>query len=269
MLETIAISSWKLVIPENGLILHLDALNPRSFNGTAQWRDLSPFQNHIDLYGQILRDGQFLYPPLGSWAYGRTTNILQGIKDVSAITVFNVSYVPIPSAGFSGMLYEHTPDWNTVKDYNGVEYGGFGFIHHSEGSNLKPNTIHSQIRGTRKVVGETDTVGYAGSNFYTPDGTVPQVYAVIHDLTQTDATLITTPYVNGVEGVEDTVNPLTSGQIVAINNTFQDDHLFLFSRGGTTIFGENRLAALLIYNRRLSVAEINEVTAQLRRRFRL
>lgn len=222
-------------IVRDGLVLHLDAANPKSYPGSGtSWVDLSGNGNHVTLYnGVTFSNGSLIGD--GVDAYGRTNSTLD-LTSTNAITV--ISAWKMPTTTSTGILYEHTVTWNVVNS----GYGGFGLGPNSQGSGNVANWIHVQVQGN---------VGYGGRNTPTPDSTAFQHYAAIHDFTAT-ALNETVNHINGA------LVTTTGGTSYTANNTgnFGNDHLYLWTRGGTASFNSGSLSFLKIYNRRLTLDEI-------------
>ena len=220
----------------DGLLLALDAANPRSYPGSGTaWYDLSGNSNHVTLYnGPLYSDGTLTGN--GTNEYGRTNNILNlgGLSAVTVITTFRV-----PSTTTGGMVYEHTANWNSVNSYSGVDYGGFGLASNSDGSSTVANLNHHQIRGNS---------GYAGSNATSPGTTSFQHYTTIHNFAAAGGSE-TLVYTNGT---------YTDNSYAATDNTgtFGDDYLYIWSRGGTTSWSTATIGFIHVYTRILSALEI-------------
>ena len=246
-------------VPRNGLVLYLDTMSVMSYSGGNEWRDISGQNNHIDLTGNFTKLHRFIVPTLGS--FGRSRNTFN-LKPTKTITVFNVSIVPNRSDGqLSGMLYEHTPDWNIVNNYSGNEYGGFGWLPNSNGSFYDQDRVHAQLRGNAEVMRGGSP--YSGWNYIANGMPTGLVHTLIHDFNDAVSTHQTKAYVNGALAPASEIN----GSTALSTNTFDNDFLYLWSRAGVSLFSDSRLGALLIYNRVLSEVEIGQVTQQLRKRF--
>lgn len=248
-------------IPKSGLILHLDALTPMSYAGGSEWRDLSGMGNHIDLFGNIVKESRFIHPVYQQNGYGRSRSMLD-LRGIKTITVINVSWTPNRSTGeLSGLLYEHTAEWNIVNDYSGNSYGGFGFLPNSNGSFYDEGIVHAQLRGNGAILRGGSP--YSGWNYLAPGMPTGLVHAVVHDFNDQVSAHQTTAYVNGVVPEPSSSNGSTS----LSNNFFDRDFFYLWCRGGISLFSDTRLGALLIYNRGLSVTEIQQITQMYRKRF--
>jgi len=220
----------------DGLVLALDAGSKKSYSGSGTtWKDLSGNGNHVTLYNAPTYSNGILTGN-GTNEYGKTNNTLN-LSGLSAITV--ISAWKQTSTTASGMVYEHTANWNSTNDYSGVSYGGFGLFTNSNGSSAVTNLNHHQLRGN---------VGYGGSNATSPNTATFQHYTTIHNFAAPGG-FETLVYVNGVF-IDDSIG--------VTNNTatFGDDYFYLWSRGGSSGWSTNSLAFIYIYNRALSPQEI-------------
>jgi hypothetical protein len=237
-------------IVTDGLVLALDAANRQSYvSGSTIWNDLSGNGNHVTLYNTpVYFDGALSGNGISS--YGRTTNTLN-LSGLSSITVISIWKQTTSTTG--GMVYEHTANWNNNNNYSGVSYGGFGLSSNSNGTVTSENLNHHQLRGN---------VGYSGQNVMSPNTSNFQQYTTIHDFTG-GTNLETKVYING-----NFVNGSSAG---GGNNTstFGDDYLYLWSRGGVSIFSPNSLSLIMIYNRILTDSEIQQNYNATRGRFGL
>jgi len=222
-------------IVTDGLVLALDAANTESYPGSGTvWNDLSGNGNDFELYNNIqLEEGKFLYGDSTN-AYGRSVNTFD-LSSKTSITV--ISTWKQISTSSSGIIYEHTSNWNTSN--NG--YGGFGLASNSQGSGMIPNWNHHQLRGN---------VGYSGYNALSPSTENIQHYTTVHNFSLSSQE--TQVYINS--------NLITStgGSVYDSNNTstFGNDYLYLWSRGGSSNFNSTRIGTILIYDRVLTASEI-------------
>lgn len=241
-------------IVTDGLILCLDGGFSGSYpqKGTV-WRDISGNGNHVNLYNGISYSNGSLVGD-GTSAYGRTANTLN-LSNLSAITVISVCKAPTTST--LGLVYEHTSNWNSFNTYTGnVRYGGFGFAINTNGNSTTQNFGHFQLIGNN---------GQAGANSPLPTTTNLQHYAAVHDFSKsTDETVV---YVNGAY-TSYSSNPSTG--VYGSNNTqtFVNDYLYLWSRGGVT-FQNLSISLLCIYNRALSESEISRNFNAIKNRYGL
>jgi len=227
----------------SGLILHLDAGYAESYPGSGTtWKDISGNGNDVTLYNGIsYQDGALVGDGVND--YGRTTNTLN-LSGLTAITIVVICKVPTTT---QKAIYEHTNNWNSIIVYDNVRYGGFGFFINSNGFNSLENSGHFQLNGN---------IGYSGSNVQLPTTSNYQQYTTIHDFSKSlnvsGYAEETTVYTNGSKSTQ----TASGGQ----NNTqtFVDDYLYLWSRGGSSFNSQASISQLLIYNRALTEAEITQ-----------
>jgi len=235
-------TSYNANIVTDGLVLCLDAANPRSYPGSGtSWYDLSGNGNHVTLYNSVSYSNGTLSGDATS-AYGRTTNTLN-LSGLTGITV-----VSMLKTITRGMAYEHTANWNTNNSYSGISYGGFGFATNSNGTAETTNINHVQLKGN---------VFYSGTNATTPDYSKFQHYTVTHNFSaSSDETHVYTN--NTLTGKSSLV--IGGGTLYNSNNTgtFVNDYLYFWSRGGTTSYGNIPISLLMIYGRVLSIQEIRQ-----------
>lgn len=235
-----------------GLVLCVDAANPRSYPGTGNvWNDISGNDVSFTLYNSpTFSSGSLVFNGINQYA---KTNKTLDLTRTQAITVVSVWKVPTNTT--QGLVYEHTGNWNAVN--NG--YGGFGIGANTNGSVTTANLVHSQLRGNA-------VSGYAGVNTASPSTTTFQLYTVLHDFSQSGGDE-TYSYINGVyqnKGSTSTPQFLTDN-----TGTFGDDYFFIATRAGTTGFCNLSISYLAIYNRRLTDSEIFQSYVALRGRYSL
>lgn len=236
-------------IVTDGLVLCLDAANPKSYPGSGStWNDLSGMNNHVTLYNTpTFSAGNLVFN--GTNQYGRTTSTLD-LSGTAAITVLSCWKTPTTST--EAMVYEHTNNWNAVT--NG--YGGFGIYTNSTGTVSQSGTMHIQLRGN---------TNYAGVNVAAPISTSFQMYSVVHDFSASGSSdKETLAYINGTF-----FTPTASYNSNNTNTGFGNDYLYIGSRGGSSAFSNFTLSFLMMYARRLSVSEITQHYNSLRGRFGL
>lgn len=247
MLELIKTSKKRPQFPKNGLLLYLDAADQRSYNGSNIWNDLSGLGNHVELFGNITKVDNLLKGD-GQGSYGRTVQTLDltSTKDVTVIFVMK------SNPGAISVAYEHTANWNQANDYDGRLYGGFGLAVNSSGSTYVEHQMHFQFRGNSS---------YAGINIDNPTSYNETMYAVIHDAGATQYPQ-SSAFVNGVEKPHDQGNPYIAINSHQLGNDF-------FHLWGRADFGTSSVAfgLMLVYDRKLSVIEINEIKSMIQDRF--
>jgi hypothetical protein len=234
-----------------GLVLYIDAANPRSYPGTGNaWYDLSGNSNHFTLYNSPTFSANTInFNGVNQYA---KTNATLNLASTAAITVISVWKVPTNLT--QGIVYEHTDNWNAVN--NG--YGGFGIGSNTNGSVTTANLNHFQVRGN---------VGYSGVNTTSPATTSFQNYTVIHDFSKAGGEE-SYSYTNGVYQ-NNSASSVVTQFVIDNTSVFGNDYFYLASRGGTLGFCNLSLAYLAVYNRRLTDAEITQNYIALRGRFNI
>jgi hypothetical protein len=225
-------------IVTNGLVLALDAAKKDSYPGSGTvWRDISGNGNHVTLYNGIShQDGALVGDGVND--YGRTTNTLN-LSGLSAITINVVCKQPTTTT--NALIYEHTSNYNTFNNYGSVRYGGFGFVINTNGNSMTENYGHFQLIGNN---------GQAAANAPLPTTTNYQYYTAVYDFTRAGGSgdNETTVYVNGTQPTQ---VPYGANN----TQTFVNDYLYLWSRGGSSFF-RSSISQISIYNRALSATEI-------------
>lgn len=229
-------------IVTDGLVLYLDAANPRSYPGNGNiWYDLSPNHNDFTLYNNPTYDSAGFFNVYGPSAYARSNNTLN-LTNTNKITVFSIFQVTQVS---QGMIYEHTANWNTRNFYSGpsglISYGGFGFVSHSNGNTDATNTCHIQLNGNSS---------YARRNIFNSQLSTLESYHVIHDFSQT-GNLETNVYVNGTSAIT-----VATDQNPTNTSFFGNDYFYLWARGGVSVYSYVKFKSIAIYDRVLSESEI-------------
>jgi hypothetical protein len=221
-----------------GLVLHLDAGYTESYPGTGSvWTDISGNANHVTLYNGVSYENGALTSD-GVNDYGRTTNTLN-LSGLTAITIIVVCKVPTTTT--NSLIYEHTSNYNSFNNYGSVRYGGFGFSINSNGNSTVENYGHFQLIGNN---------GQAASNAPLPTTSNYQQYTTVYDFSKAGGTgdNETTVYINGSKPTQ---VPYGANN----TQTFVNDYLYLWSRGGSSFF-QASISQLLIYNRALTETEI-------------
>jgi hypothetical protein len=127
-------------IVTNGLILCLDAANPKSYPGTGTtWYDISGNGNHFTLYNSpTFSDGSFSFD--GTNDYANSTNTL----DLSSYNSVTIETILKPVSGNNGIVYEHGVFSLDNGDVNfAINTGGDGFY--------EANTAYLNHEGLPKI----------------------------------------------------------------------------------------------------------------------
>ena len=231
----------------NGLVMHLDAGNSSSYSRTGStWTDLSGNGNHATLYNSPTYNSLGYLTFNGTNQYARTANTLN-LSSFNAVTIeiFYRAVNPVIS-----ILWEHTANWNS-------NAGGMGLAPHCNGGITEVNTHHTNHYFS---VGANDNpMNYNFSNGTLWSQHVNQFSRV------TDATgrLI---YGNGSLIYPAPYFARTSSSITG-PGTFANDHMYLASRGGISLFSNSEISVFRVYNRKLTASEIAQNFSYNRSRF--
>lgn len=238
-------------VVSNGLVLCVDAANPRSYPGFGDtWYDISGNDMNFTLYNSpVAASNAIAFNGVNQYARTNRTLDLTGTSAITVTSVWKVS-----TSIVQGLVYEHTNNWNAVN--NG--YGGFGIGVNTNGSTTSANLNHFQLRGN---------VSYAGVNTASPNVTQYQYYTVIHDFSQPGGEE-SYNYTNGVYQ-NNSATSVSTAFPADNTGTFGDDHFYIATRGGTIAFCNLAISYLAIYNRRLSETEIKSNFSAIKGRYGL
>jgi hypothetical protein len=212
-------------IVRNGLVLHLDAANPKSYPGSGNtWFDISGAGNHFTLFNNPVHSaGHFTFNGSTQYAISSATINMSTFQSVTVeIGIRNIT------VGV-GMAWEHTADWNT-------NAGGFGLYHNSQGG--------AQVTGWHHTNHNT----YGVLNYQLDTGTTWNIHTNIFSRIVDSTGRLA--YGNG--SLLATGSP-TSGSTVFANSFF---HIAV--RGTTSAFSNSEISFIRIYNRKLSAQEISQ-----------
>lgn len=228
-------------IKTNGLILCLDAANPKSYSGSgSSWFDISGNGNHFTLYnGPSFSNGTLTFDGVNDYA-----------RSNFDILFNNYSYIIVDifvrtNSTTGGMMYEITPNWNTTT-------GGFGLAPHSNGNTNVVN-LHHTNHNTSVARNYDFVVGTGWANHV-------NVFSKINDAT---GRLI---YANGsLIGFSSTggYGTGTSTSSASFGNNF----MYIASRGGTGSYCPCSIGHIKIYGVKNTATEIRETFNGLRSRF--
>lgn len=214
-----------------GLSSYFDATNPASFEGNT-WKDISGNGGDITLANSptINQDGINFND---TNQYARSATPLD-FSTLNAITI-EVRF-KLLSATSSGLLFEHTRDWNT-------NTGGLGVSLNGDGHQYLANSIHT----VHNISGAA-----AGANNYV----VPQTDMQSHTITNTFSA-VSNPTGRLLYYDGQLVSPsgkYTAGQ--AIRGPLKNDYLYFGSRNGSGSFANVAIQSVRIYNKQLSASEV-------------
>ena len=221
----------------NGLLLHLDAANPRSYvSGSNSWNDLSNNGNNFTLYNGITYLNNSLYLD-GTNQYIRSTSTLD-LSPYNYITVEMTVNATNNSAPRN--MFEQTANWNT-------NTGGFGFFLFSDGNAASTTTHHRNHN--------PPGLGGGGRNYifnsYNVWSVHTNVYSKIVDTTGRLA------YCNGnlTPFSTDGGYPTTTD---SDNSSFANDYFYIGMRGGTQFPFLGYISSIKIYGKKLASSEIKQ-----------
>jgi hypothetical protein len=235
------------VIPVNGLILCLDAANPRSYPGSgSSWFDISGNNNHFTLFNSpAFGSGALTFNGTNQYAASTANINLTAFDSITVILGFRPT-----SSSVEAIIFEHTVNWNTVP-------GGLGMTVNGDGSGNVPNRFHtnhySSIPGTYirdyQFTQNTNWAVHANIWSRVNDSTGRLTYANSQQL----------GYVGGGS---------TNGTGTATSpGNFANAVVYLASRAGSLYFVPCQIGYLMIYNRKLSAAEVQQHFDAFRGRF--
>jgi hypothetical protein len=229
--------SYNASIVRNGLILHLDAANRKSYPGSGTaWNDLSGNGNHFTLVNSPVYDGQYItFDGANSYAMSASMLNLSGYDDITVEIGLKVNTAVTPM----GMAFEHSSNWNT----NSM---GFGLVPNSSGS----TTYVSNSHHTNQYLG-AGVLNYTGII-----GTTLNMHTNIWS--RLAGTQRRKAYINTIlNGAKDT----------SAYPAFRNDFFYISSRGGVSLFANHSVSFVRIYGKALSENEIKQNFNALRGRY--
>jgi hypothetical protein len=227
-------------IVTNGLVLALDAANPKSYPGSGTtWFDLSGNNNHFTLYNSptLNSSGYFVFDGVDD--YARSTSTLN-LSSYNAVTVL-IWFQPLsyPSSGILDFIYEHTANFNSSTG---------GFVHTYNDTSLGQNyQIFLSNRGDASYnIGVWDKTLFNNLTWKHSVGVVDRNQSSVEN----------SLYVNGI--LATAIGNPYPGYAGNNTNNFANDYFYIGTRGGGTYFSDINLSGIQIYNRVLSSAEISQ-----------
>ena len=213
-----------------GLVMHLDASNSVSYigSGTA-WTDISGNGNHGTLQNGVaftsVNNGAMVFDGVND--YFVTNNNL----DLSNTDKLTIQIILKTASSSAEMVMEHSTNWNS--------YNAFGII-----SNNTKNKI--QITDHNQGYNVSNSVASINNNNW-------NLFTATTDrsLNAADQNLI---YIDG-----NTANKVNVANLINDNNgNFTSHKLYISTRAGSSLYFNGTIAQVLIYNRVLTAAEIEE-----------
>ena len=238
-------------IVTNGLVLHLDAANVKSYPGSGTvWNDLSGQANHFTLYNSpTFNNNKFILNGVNN--YFRSQNLIN-LSLTNAITL-EIAFNPLTYTTGSGtfnMLIEATTNFNA---FTTGFYTGYNDI----GPGIWPYDISVNIRGNNGYNINAWDKGLFSSNRWC-------VFSPILDKTISSGARETIVY---TDGVIRSSAVYVSGFNSDNTNNFGNEYIFVGARNGAQYFSNIELQTIKIYNRALSAAEIKQNFEALRGRY--
>jgi hypothetical protein len=211
-----------------GLVLHLDAGNTSSYTGTGTtWTDISGNGNHGNLQNGVTfnnaNDGSLVFDGLNDF-FVTNSNL-----DLSNTDKLTIQIILKTAAVNEEMIMEHSVDWNTNNS--------FGII---SKNNKMQITDHNQ---SYNVSNSVDSIN--DNNWHLLSATTDR------SLSAADQNLI---YIDGKAANKVNVANLSNDN----SGNFTSHKLYISSRAGSSYFFNGAIAQVLIYNRVLTAAEIQQ-----------
>ena len=225
----------------DGLVLHLDAANPRSYPGSGTtWFDLSGNSNHFTLYNGVgfSQESKGCLTFDGANDYAASTNNLNlSIYDYVAVEVLYKTNTTITTS----MIFEHTVNWNS-------NAGGFGLAVNSNGSGNLANCNHTN-HNTGVARNYLVTNNLIWNNHV-------NLYSKVADTTGRLS------YINSELTAFSSTNGYGTGTTTGVGQ-FANATFFIGSRGGLSIFTNGSIASVKVYGFKINQPQIEQnYTAQ-------
>jgi hypothetical protein len=224
-------------IVTDGLVLYLDAANTKSYPGSGTtWFDISGNNNHVTLYnGAAYSNGIITLD--GTNDYISSVNNLD-LSNTNAVTI--LFYIKATTYGTAvKILYELSTNFNSRADSFVA-----AFSDDSVGQNFE---ILASVKGN---------VNYsiASYNKTMLNDLMWHQHVIQHDTSQTTTEVLM--YGNGQPG------PIVQNPVTGYNgnntNNFGNQPFYIGSRAGTSLFAPMSIGSIQIYNRALSLIEIQQ-----------
>jgi hypothetical protein len=221
--------SYNTSIIKDGLVLYLDAANPKSYPGTGTtWFDLSGNGNNVTLFNGVTYDSNtksLVFDGIND--YARTINTLD-LSPYNSVTIEVCFKDNNPLK--DGMIFEHSSNWNS-------NTSGFGLVVNSNGNTYFNNLHHTNHR---LASGAVNYSGYSGNNVVVHTN----IFSRVIDST------------GRVSYINKENRPLVTGSSTTGSYAaFRNDNFFISSRGGASIFTNCNMFYIKIYGRKISAQE--------------
>ena len=227
-------------VVRNGLVIYLDAANPKSYPGTGTtWFDLSGNGNNFTL-GNLptFTKNYFTLNDSNHQGFASINNV--DLTTTQAITI-NVMFQPItyPNSGNPKILYEFTSNYNS--------FPGTFISSYNDTSISQNYQIFVSLKGNVGL----NTAVYDKSNLNDLNW---KIINNIHDMTQTSQENLMY-----IQGHPATVVGNPAGGY-GNNNTgyFTSGHIYIGSRSLASYFCDIKISSFMLYNRVLTAAEVQQ-----------
>jgi hypothetical protein len=218
---------------QDGLVLCLDASDKNSYPGSGTtWYDMSGNNNHFSLINGIsYSNGYMSFDGTNDYAISINSINLSSYSSVTVEAIFKT-----PTDSTQGMIYEHTPNWNTYA-------GGFGLYINSNGNTLATHLHHTNhnTEGARNYVlsGSSNWNCHTNIHSKVSDSTGRLVYG--------NASLLSFSTTGGYGIGTDT----SAG-------SFANDYLYIGARAGTGAYFTGYISLLRIYGTKMTNTQISQ-----------
>lgn len=237
-------------IVTDGLVLCLDAANPRSYPGSGvTWFDISGRGNHFTLVNApVFNTNRIVFDGVNDSA-NSTNTINFNTNTITIQFIFKASSYPTFNGSNAKLLFEHSNNFNLTNNT---------FIHYYV-SDVGSSDIFA---GTKGIGGSFVNYNYSYFNKSNYNDLNWKFCNIIFDGTSNNRE--TYFYVQSTEQ-----SPIASPQLANNNQNYANTTLYIGGRGGTSIFADMELSYFSIYSRILNQSEITQNYNALRGRFNI
>ena len=206
-------------IVSNGLVLHLDASNPSSYDGSGtQWNDISGNGNHVTMQNA------------GSISYD-ASNKFFNTGDNGYFSRASGTNIPVGNSNYTMIVYVNQPQWQSGNGF--ISIGGFN-------STNRSNALRIQSGGLGRLV------HYWWSNDINLTSNQVSINNWLYIVAKFDGTTRSV-WVNGVLAGQDTPSGHNvNSSLIQISKTYGSE----YQRG--------KIKVAMIYNRALSSNELSQ-----------
>jgi hypothetical protein len=228
-------------IIRNGLVLYLDAANPKSYPGSGTtWFDLSGNGNDFTLYNGVsynsTNGGYLIFD--GTNDYCRSINTIN-FTSYDGLVVELVAKMNNTSIA---MIYEHTSNWNSTT-------GGWGLALNDAADNSSLPNWHHMNWPAGSATRNFNYTQHQFWSFYT--NTMMRINDSTGRIFHSNGSPLT--LYTGAAGAGGTTNSVSQNTWV-----FANDYFYIGSRGGGSLFANANIASIKIYNVKLTDSTIQQ-----------